>query len=211
MPVIRQQALKARQEYRGRWLAAARVASESARLQKLSAAREKARQEAAAGEEQVEQLRERLLAHRQRHAQVLRRFEELFRYVCEGLLGAGTECSLTLGRTKLTADVRVGGMAMDSLKALAFDLAATLMAVEGRAALPAFLIHDSPREADLGLSHYHRLFRLIRHLEQVGQPPLFQYIVTTTTEPPRELRTSPFVVAELSGMAADSRLPRRAL
>lgn len=209
--VIRQQALNARQEYRGRWLAAARVASESARFQELSAAREKARQEAGAGEEQVEQLRERLRAHRQRHAQVLRRFEALFRYVCEGLLGAGTECSLTLGRTKLTAEVRVGGMAMDSLKALAFDLAAMLMAIEGRAALPALLIHDSPREADLGLSHYHRLFRLVRDFGRLGQPPPFQYIVTTTTEPPRELRTPEFVVAELSGLAERDRLLRRDL
>lgn len=49
---------------------------------------------------------------------------------------------------------RVGGTAMESLKAIAFDVAALLMTLqlmtlEGRTHLPALLIHDSPREADL--------------------------------------------------------------
>ena len=42
--------------------------------------------------------------------------------------------------------------------------------------LPAFLVHDSPREADLGEAIYHRLFKLVRSFERLGDHPPFQYI-----------------------------------
>jgi len=66
--------------------------------------------------------------------------------------------SLALSGQGLQADVEVGGMAMESLKAIAFDLAALLMSIEGHSMLPAFLVHDSPREADLGEAIYHDYF-----------------------------------------------------
>lgn len=100
---------------------------------------------------------------------------------------------------------------MESLKAIAFDVAAMLMAIEGHAQIPAFLMHDSPREADMGISHYHRLFRFMQQLESLGAPPPFQYIVTTTTEPPPELQTATFVVAQLSGTDELERLLRKTL
>jgi hypothetical protein len=84
------------------------------------------------------------------------------------------------------------------------------MTLEGRTHLPALLIHDSPREADLGISHYHRLFRLVAELERLsGEPPL-QYIITTTTDPPEDMG-SRFVVAELSGAEVSERLLRAAV
>jgi len=51
--------------------------------------------------------------------------------------------------------------------------------------LPAFLVHDSPREADLGEAIYHRLFRLVRSFERLGDDPPFQYIITTTSRAAR--------------------------
>ena len=48
------------------------------------------------------------------------------------------------------------------------------MSIEGLTHLPAFLIHDSPREADLGLGVYHRLFHFVRDLEDDGDRPSFQ-------------------------------------
>ena len=102
-------------------------------------------------------------------------------------------------------------MAMESLKAIAFDLAATLMSIEGRTVVPAFLVHDSPREADLGVSIYHRWFRFIASLEKLSAEPPFQYIITTTTEPPQELRSSGFVVQTLHGAQPAERLLRREL
>jgi hypothetical protein len=143
---------------------------------------------------------------RNRHNNTLSRMEELFSYVCKGLLGSRVSASLALSGQGLQADVEVGGMAMESLKAIAFDLAAMLMSIEGHSMLPAFLVHDSPREADLGEAIYHRLFRLVRSFECLGDDPPFQYLITTTSRPPDELRISPFLVAEFQGSIAKERL-----
>jgi hypothetical protein len=102
-------------------------------------------------------------------------------------------------------------MAMESLKAIAFDLATLLMNIEGRTMLPAFLVHDSPREADLGEAIYHRLFKLVRSFERLGDDPPFQYIITTTSRPPNEYCQQPFLAAEFQGSKADERLLRRDL
>ncbi|MCX7144514.1 MAG: chromosome segregation protein SMC, partial [Proteobacteria bacterium] len=85
------------------------------------------------------------------------------------------------------------------------------MSIEGGTRLPAFLVHDSPREADLGLSVYHRLFHLARNLEQGEGQTLFKYIVTTTTRPPDELSDQPWLRDKLGGAPAEARLLRRDL
>jgi hypothetical protein len=132
--------------------------------------------------------------------------EELCTCVCKGLLGNQIKASLALSGQGLQADVEVGGMAMESLKAIAFDVAALLMSIEGHSMLPAFLVHDSPREADLGEAIYHRLFRLVRSFERLGDDPPFQYIITTTSRPPDDFCQKPFLVAELQGSKAGERL-----
>ena len=93
--------------------------------------------------------------------------------------------------------------AIDSWKAVAFDLSALTLACEGAATLPAWLLHDSPREADLGESIYERLFSFARLLEKMAQ---FQYIVTTTTPPPASVRNDSYVRARLKGAPATERL-----
>ncbi len=158
-----------------------------------------------------EQLRDRQAELRDSHQDVLKRFDELFGYVCRGVLGNDISASVSLTGLGIQADVQVGGMAMESLKAIAFDLAATLMSIEGRTVVPAFLMHDSPREADLGVSIYHRWFRFIASLGKLSAEPLFQYIITTTSEPPQELRSSGFVVETLHGADPRERLLRREL
>ncbi|NKB59543.1 MAG: hypothetical protein GKS00_24755 [Alphaproteobacteria bacterium] len=152
---------------------------------------------------QIEKLREQ-------HRETMTRLNEHFNYVSKGFLGAGTTANLKLsGQDRILANVQIGGLAMTSLKAVLFDLTALLMSIEGRSALPAFLVHDSPREADLGLSLYHRLFRLLREFEALGDEPPFQYIVTTTTEPPDEIRASDYLVETLDGSTVQGRLLRR--
>jgi hypothetical protein len=158
-----------------------------------------------------EQLRERQAELRASHQDVLRRFDELFSYVCRAVLGNDVSASVSLTGVGIQADVQVGGMAMESLKAIAFDLAAMLMSIEGRTVLPAFLVHDSPREADLGVSIYHRWFRFIASLEKLSAEAPFQYIITTTSEPPQELRSSGSVVEILHGAQLAGRLLRREL
>jgi hypothetical protein len=68
------------------------------------------------------------------------------------------------------------------------------------------LLHDSPREADIALSIYHRLAGHVADLERLGTPPPFQYILTTTTDPPKALQKKPFMVLRLVGTPASERL-----
>ena len=111
----------------------------------------------------------------------------------------GLHLALHLGGERSTA-------AVDSLKVVAFDLATLLLSMEGRTQLPAFLIHDSPREADLGLSIYNRIFELGKTLEGFGEGPIFQYIITTTTAPPDDFRNDHWVKLELHGAPSEQRL-----
>ena len=142
------------------------------------------------------------------------RLSEIFNAVVQAAIGTDAAGRVAFDGNGLRASVELGGerstAAIDSLKVVAFDLATVRMSMEGRTRLPAFLIHDSPREADLGLGIYRRLFRFVRALEDVGAQPSFQYVVTTTTSPPDELRTEPWLVATLGG-AAGERLLRRDL
>jgi len=79
-----------------------------------------------------DQLRDGQAQLRASHQDVLSRFDELFGYVCRGVLGNYISASVSLTGQGIQADVQVGGMAMESLKAIAFDLAALLMSDEGR-------------------------------------------------------------------------------
>jgi hypothetical protein len=79
-------------------------------------------------------------------------------------------------------------VALNSLQIVLFDLAAMLCAVEGGSPSPAFLVHDSPREGDLDSHTYARIFRAISELGRDEDTAPFQYILTTTTEPPKDVR-----------------------
>ena len=96
---------------------------------------------------------------------------------------------------------------MEALKVVAFDLATLLMSIEGETRLPALLIHDSPREADLGESLFHQIFRLAADLEELCEQPPFQYIISTTSAPPADLEEH--VVLRLSSSKVSDRLLRR--
>jgi len=100
----------------------------------------------------------------------------------------------------------VSTAALDSLKIVAFDLAALHMAVEERAEIPAILIHDSPREADLDSQLYAGLFDLVYQWESAEETPPFQYIVTTTTAPPEHLQSDLHVRLKMSSTPPDQRL-----
>lgn len=79
-------------------------------------------------------------------------------------------------------------VALNSLQIVLFDLAAMLCAVEGGCPSPAFLVHDSPREGDLDHHTYARIFRAISELGRDEDMAPFQYVLTTTTEPPESVR-----------------------
>jgi hypothetical protein len=97
-------------------------------------------------------------------------------------------------------------VALNSLRLVLFDLAALLCAVEGSSSAPAFLLHDSPREGDLDPWTYARLFETVLALGPEEETAPFQYIVTTTTEPPEGVRKR--VRVEFSARSDDTRFFR---
>ena len=80
--------------------------------------------------------------------------------------------------------------ALNLSKLLVFDLACVALGMTSEHTHhPRFIIHDSPREADLAISIYHALFRTARMLEAACEgEPAFQYIVTTTESPPEDFK-----------------------
>ena len=147
--------------------------------------------------------RDRAGSCRDTHAITFNRLSHLFDAILGELLGPDATGRVSLDGNGLKLSVELGGerstAAIESLKVIAFDLSAMCMSIEGQAHQPAFLIHDSPREADLGLSIFHRLFNVVRALEDKQEQLLFQYIITTTTSPAPGLQTKPWTVATLGG------------
>lgn len=191
------------------WLEARSLISRVGQLGELISHRQEQELPIETTEKRIDDATARLASFRHQQANAFQTLSTFFNYIIESLLlTAKGNVSLDGNGIKLT--VNLGGdrstVAMTSLKVLAFDLAVLCMSIEGRIPLPAFLVHDSPREADMGLHIYHRVFTLMEQLEPRQGDALFQYIITTTTAPPAELAKRPWLVATLRGLPADARL-----
>jgi hypothetical protein len=164
--------------------------------------------------EELESLRLQLEQGRARSQKAIYSLESQYRAIMAAWLPDGVDGVIKLDGKGLKVDVEFDGRgevstaALDSLKIVAFDLAVLHLATEGKALLPPFLIHDSPREADLDGMLYARLFEMIAQWETGTETPCFQYIVTTTTAPPPELQGDDFVKLKMSSTPADERLFR---
>lgn len=160
----------------------------------------------------IESVRAQLESGRSRARAAIRTLEERYQGVMAAWLPDGVAGTIKLDGHGLKVDAEFSGRgevstaALDSLKIVAFDLAALHMAVEERVDLPAFLIHDSPREADLDGQLYARLFSLVHQWESEVATPCFQYIVTTTTAPPPELQNDSLIRLRMSSTPAEERL-----
>ncbi|WP_319412684.1 DUF2326 domain-containing protein [uncultured Cohaesibacter sp.] len=140
-------------------------------------------------ETNIEALREKMGLERERASTAMGDLETHFQQLVANLMPSG--CS---GRIKfdgkgihpailLERGAGLSTAAVESFKIVAFDLAAMILAVNGKAKLPAFLVHDSPREADLDAGIYSNLFDFALGLEGKASSVPFQYIITTTTAP----------------------------
>ena len=158
----------------------------------------------------IEQKRDRMGTFLDQQTRVIAHLSQKFDPIIRWLVGQDATGAITLNGNGLNLTVQMGGnrstSAIDSLKVIAFDLAALCLSIEGATCVPAFLVHDSPREADLGLSLYDQVFHLAHWLEGVGGKPLFQYVVTTTTRPPPDLAKPPWLRLTLRGAPAPERL-----
>jgi hypothetical protein len=209
-----QAAERAQSAHSSAWYHARQLIDEVTRLETLLVEQERTQMAVAHLDTQIQQKAERAAAFRDEHAQVFTRLSHFFAAIVAEIISSQATGKASLDGKGLSLSIDLGGdrstAAIDSLKVIAFDLAVMCMSIEGDTHLPAFLIHDSPREADLGLSVYHRLFHLVERLEQSAEKPAFQYIITTTTAPPKELAADPWLCARLGG-AADARLLKRDL
>jgi hypothetical protein len=159
-----------------------------------------------------EAVRAQMESGRSRARAAIRTLEERYQGIMTAWLPEGAEGTIKLDGNGLKVDAQFSGRgelstaALDSLKIVAFDLAALHMAVEEKADLPAFLVHDSPRQADLDGQLYTRLFNLVHQWEKEVGTTCFQYIVTTTTAPPPELQSDNHVRLRMSSTPAERRL-----
>jgi len=196
------------------WFKTRRLIDDVNRLEESLLAQEQRHRRAEELTGELDQKRAMTAAFREAQASVFYRLSRFFGAIIHEMAGPNAGGKVALDGNGLKLSVELGGerstAAIDSLKVIAFDLAVMCMSIEGDLPLPAFLVHDSPREADLGLSVYHRLFHLVRHLEPKESLPLFQYIVTTTTRPPNELSDKPWLRETLGG-ATEARLLKRDL
>jgi len=144
-------------------------------------------------------------------------FERVYDYIVRALLGPEVAGKIAQAGKRLTLDIEEHGSresaALDTLKIIAFDLAALAHSISGNGDHPRFLVHDGPREADLALPIFGAVMLFAAELERVTHTdePAFQYIMTTTTEPPESLRTPTWLRLPLSGSPASERLLRRDL
>lgn len=125
-------------------------------------------------------------------------FSALYQRVLRYMLGEEVTGTVDQnGRSlALTAEGRndLDSGAITAAKLISFDLAAMAWAMENRGHHPRFVIHDSPREADMAEDIYAGLFEAAIEMERcfVGTEPSFQYIVTTTATPPDEWNRLPW-------------------
>lgn len=206
---------KARDAKADAWYQARRRIDDTNHLDELLIAAERTQGSADELLAKIEKKREQVGAHRDAQAEVFGRLSRTFDAIIRVLVGPTARGAVTLDGKGLHLTVDMGRdrstTVIESLKIVAFDLAVMCVSIEGKAHVPAFLIHDSPREADLGLSIYHQLFEFVHGLEAVGQQPLFQYIITTTTRPPDNLTKQPWLRETLRGAPAEARLMRQDL
>jgi len=103
---------------------------------------------------------------------------------------------------RITHGQAMTGEAVETLSVLLADVCCMVYCTLTESAhIPGFLVHDSPREADLGIKIYRNFIRLVASLQEHFDVPdscPFQYVVTTTTPPPSELNKDLFVKLRLN-------------
>lgn len=108
--------------------------------------------------------------------------------------------------TSLAYDGDMSSAALVTLRLLILDLACLLGSVRKGTRHPGFLLHDSPREADLSSHIYRRIFNLIAGTEPEQENQAIQYIIATTEPPPEHHQKEPWLVCPpLSSEKPDDR------
>ncbi|WP_096697949.1 hypothetical protein [Polaromonas sp. AER18D-145] len=139
----------------------------------------------------------------------------LTRCLAERLLGETGHGRFIADSDSRPFDLSVGGEAYQVLEVLLGDVTCLLDAATSTGSIhPGFLVHDCPREADMSAVLYRNFLMMASEADEQlangGNVP-FQYIVTTTSAPPVELRGARHVVLELLPGSEEHLLFKRAL
>ncbi|RMB09028.1 chromosome segregation protein SMC [Eilatimonas milleporae] len=197
------------------WRAATRSVEDAQRCAELVDELATAKTTISSADGKLQRVREQLRGFEDKQAQTIGAISQKFSAIVRRFLGGDAKGAIRLTGKGLEISVEAGGdrrtAAIESLKVLAFDLSCLCLSIEGRTRIPAFLIHDSPREADLGQTIYYEYFQLLKQLEEELAGAVFQYVVTTTTKPPQELNREPWRRVVLRGAPGSERLLRRDL
>lgn len=166
-----------------------------------------ARQKLDAAEAEIGKIEKALAENLRQHDENRKRLAAIFSGAVRSvLLSDSYDGAVTLDNRELAFRITHGpamsGEAVETLSVLLADVASVVYhTVSDVAHLPGFLVHDSPREADLGIRIYRSFIRFVAalqtHFGQLERCP-FQYILTTTTAPPEELRGPAFVKLPLN-------------
>ncbi|MBE0541981.1 MAG: hypothetical protein IH623_11385 [Verrucomicrobia bacterium] len=133
------------------------------------------------------------------HIERISRFSRIYDFFAKKLLGDDVAATIEFTGKAIEPAITYHGpydsTALKLAKFLAFDLSSLALGIVGGGHHPRFLLHDSPREADLTRAIYHELFRAAVALEgpSEGDAP-FQYIITTTEPPPDDVKTKPWLL-----------------
>lgn len=143
-----------------------------------------------------DEIDKKLEISKRQHQKTVGNFSMVFDFIAKQMLDSEVEAKVEFsGKSKSIEPVmdyhgRLDSAALSTVKLLAFDLTCLAFSVIGEGHHPRFLVHDSPREADMFVEIYHELFQTVRLLENAAGDESrlnFQYIITTTEAPPEEL------------------------
>ena len=182
-------------------------AQEAARIEAVLASYRKACADLAAWDVEIKMLKRdkesldaKLSDLTKHHQKLLAQFGDIFNFVAQRMLGKAVTGRVRFSGKMIVPELEYHGLrdsaALKVVRWLIFDLASLALGITNTAAHhPRFLMHDSPREADLAASIYVSLFNAAQELEAAGgKAPAFQYIVTTTEPPPDLLNRKPWVI-----------------
>ncbi len=148
---------------------------------------------------EIEQSRERQESAREQKKRLHHDLSRYYDWTLKELFGPLAHGSVRLDARGLHpapgSSLGANGAAVSTLSTvLGLDLACLTAGICGVGLASPFLIHDSPKEADMEPALYDRLFELALRLERSyhGQTPAFQYIVTTTSQPPDSVTAEPY-------------------
>jgi hypothetical protein len=154
----------------------------------------------------VTQSKEQLSILAESFGQLLEPFRKAFEVIVKAVLSAEYVGTVKPSLDEIKFAIRrrhsLAGEAFQTLTILVADLALLVAGATRRSLHPCFLIHDSPREADLGINIYRHFIstaaKMCDELKSGSEVP-FQYIITTTTPPTDPSKSEPEAILKLGG------------